>query len=182
MTASGDSRHFGCRTGQTFASPFRAPVSRRSREPSLVTHSGRVAPHNTSARSRACWMMGFAIPMPEGSNPRGKGIGRGAKSAVARLRRSWPTRGGAVWESGERRAGRIASKGWSLAPGSVRLSQKSHKVAVLLGITMLSALSLPDRREGGSGGSRYRRPLEFSSGGSSSPEARRCGRTHNSRL
>src|SRR5216683_1938559 len=44
-------------------------------------------------------MMGFAIPMPEGSNPRGKAIGRGANRAVARLRRSWPTRGGAVWES-----------------------------------------------------------------------------------
>ena len=29
---------------QTFASPFRAPVNRRSREPALVTHSGRVAP------------------------------------------------------------------------------------------------------------------------------------------
>jgi len=39
---------------------------------------------------------------------------------------------------------------WSPAPGSVRLSQKSHEVAVLLGITLLSALSLPDRREGGS--------------------------------
>ena len=33
---------------------------------------------------------------------------------------------------------------------AVRLSQKSHKAAVLLGITLLSALSLPDRREGGS--------------------------------
>jgi hypothetical protein len=81
---------------QTFASPFRAPVNRRSREPAPVTLSGRVAPRNTSARSRACWMVGFVIPMPEG-------IGRGANSAVARLRRSWPTRGGAVWESGERR-------------------------------------------------------------------------------
>src|SRR6202051_1465503 len=58
-----------------FASPFRAPVNRRSREPALVTHSGRVAPHNTSARSRACWMVGFAIPMPEG-------IGRGANSGL----------------------------------------------------------------------------------------------------
>ena len=58
---------------------------------------------------------------------------------------------------------------WSLAPGSGRLSQKSHKVAVLLGITLLSALSLPDRREGGIGGSRYRRPLELSSGGSKFP-------------
>jgi hypothetical protein len=48
---------------------------------------------------------------------------------------------------------------WSLAPGSVRLSQKSHKVAVLLGIILLSALSLPDRREGGSGGSRCRRAV-----------------------
>src|SRR5713101_6663471 len=28
---------------------------------------------------------------------RGKGIGRGANSAVARPRRSWPTLGGAVW-------------------------------------------------------------------------------------
>ena len=45
------------------------------------------------------------------------------------------------------------------APGSVRLSQKSHKVAVLLGIILLSALSLPDRREGGSGGSRCRRAV-----------------------
>ena len=34
---------------------------------------------------------------------------------------------------------------------SVRLSQKSHKVVVLLRITLLSALSLPDRRERGSG-------------------------------
>ena len=34
---------------------------------------------------------------------RGKGIGRGANSAVARPRRSWPTLGGAVWESGDRR-------------------------------------------------------------------------------
>ena len=39
--------------------------------------------------------------------------------------------------------------------GSVRLSQKSYKAAVLLGITLLCALSLPDRREGGSDGSRY---------------------------
>jgi hypothetical protein len=39
------------------------------------------------------------------------------------------------------------------------LSQKSHKVAVLLGIILLSALSLPDRREGGSGGSRCRRAV-----------------------
>ena len=81
---------------QTFASPFRAPVNRRSREPALVTPSGRVAPDTTSARSRACWMVGFVLPVPEG-------IGRGANSAVARLRRSRPTRGGAVWESGERR-------------------------------------------------------------------------------
>jgi hypothetical protein len=58
---------------------------------------------------------------------------------------------------------------WSVAPGSVRLSQKSHKVPVLLGITLLSAFSLPDRREGGSGGSRCRRPLELSSGGSKFP-------------
>jgi hypothetical protein len=49
------------------------------------------------------------------------------------------------------------------------LSQKSHKVAILLGIILLSALSLPDRREGGSGGSRCRRPLELSSGGSKFP-------------
>ena len=49
------------------------------------------------------------------------------------------------------------------------LSQKSHKVAILLGIILLSALSLPDRREGGSGGSRCRRPLELSSGGSKLP-------------
>jgi hypothetical protein len=34
---------------QTFASPFRALVNGRSREPLLVTHCGRVAPHNTSA-------------------------------------------------------------------------------------------------------------------------------------
>jgi hypothetical protein len=53
--------------------------------------------------------------------------------------------------------------------GSVRLSQKSYKAAVLLGFTLLSVLSLPDRREGGSGGSRYRRPLELSSGGSKFP-------------
>jgi hypothetical protein len=33
---------------------------------------------------------------------------------------------------------------WSLVPGSVRFSQKSHKVAVLLGITLLSPLSFPD--------------------------------------
>jgi hypothetical protein len=39
---------------------------------------------------------------------------------------------------------------WCLAPGSVRLSQKSHKVAVLIRITLFSALSLPDRRERGS--------------------------------
>jgi hypothetical protein len=39
------------------------------------------------------------------------------------------------------------------------LSQKSHKVAVLLGIILLSALSLPDRRKGGSGGSRCRRAV-----------------------
>src|SRR5260370_27186409 len=39
----------------------------------------------------------------------------------------------------------------------------------LLGIILLSALSLPDRREGGSGGSRCRRPLELSSGGSKFP-------------
>jgi len=58
---------------------------------------------------------------------------------------------------------------WSVAPGSVRLSQKSDKVAVLLGIILLSALSLPDRREGGTGGSRCRRPLELSSGGSKFP-------------
>src|ERR1700687_3109657 len=30
-----------------------------------------------SARSRACWMVGFAIPMPEGSNPEGKGLDAG---------------------------------------------------------------------------------------------------------
>src|SRR5882724_13342145 len=60
---------------QTFASPFRAPVNRRSREPALVTLSGRVAPDTTSARSRACCMVGFVIPMPEG-------IGRGANSGL----------------------------------------------------------------------------------------------------
>jgi hypothetical protein len=38
---------------------------------------------------------------------RGKGIGRGANSAVARPRRSWPTLGGAVWESGERREAEV---------------------------------------------------------------------------
>src|SRR6202165_5913908 len=54
---------------------------------------------------------------------------------------------------------------WSLAPGSVLLSQKSHKVPVLLGIILLSALSHPDRREGGSGGSRCRRPVLLSSAG-----------------
>jgi len=32
-----------------------------------------------------------------------EGIGRGANSAVARPRGSWPKRGGAVWVSGERR-------------------------------------------------------------------------------
>jgi hypothetical protein len=71
-----------------------AQAIRRSREPALVTPSGRVAPDTTSARSRACWMVGFVIPVPEG-------IGRGANSAVARLRRSGPTRGGAVWERRE---------------------------------------------------------------------------------
>src|ERR1700682_1408619 len=57
----------------------------------------------------------------------------------------------------------------SFTVDTVRLSQKSHKVAVLLGIILLSALSFPDRREGGSGGSQYRRPLELSSGGSKFP-------------
>jgi hypothetical protein len=32
------------KSANTFASPFRAPVNRRSREPALVTHSARVAP------------------------------------------------------------------------------------------------------------------------------------------
>src|SRR5271166_3741589 len=50
----------------------------RARDP------GRVAPHNTSARSRACWMVGFAIPMPEGSNPEGKDWTRGQQ------RGCWP--------------------------------------------------------------------------------------------
>jgi hypothetical protein len=45
-----------------------------------------------------------------------------------------------------------------------------------------SPLSLPDRWDGGSGSSRPRRPLELSSGDSSSPGVRRCGRTRNSRL
>ena len=62
---------------QTFASPFRAPVNRRSRGPALVTHSGRAASQNTSARSRACGMVGFAIPIPEGSNPEGKELDAG---------------------------------------------------------------------------------------------------------
>src|ERR1700680_542134 len=76
-----------------------------------------------------------------------------------------------VRKSGCKRVGRnpdqpiCGPQRWSLAPGSVRLSQKSHKVAVLLGIILLFALSLPDRREGGSGGSRCRRPLELSLGG-----------------
>ena len=43
-------------------------------------------------------------------------------------------------------------------------------------ITLLSALPLPDGGERGSGGSRYQKPLELSSGGSNSPETRRCGR------
>ena len=40
---------------QTFASPFRAPVNRRSREPALVTLSGRVAPDTTSDLALAGW-------------------------------------------------------------------------------------------------------------------------------
>ena len=37
-----------------------------------------------SARSRACWRVGFAIPMPEGSKPEGKGLdGRGANRLLA---------------------------------------------------------------------------------------------------
>ena len=67
-----------------------------------------------------------------------------------------------------------ANQSGGLSDGHLRLaqfdlSQKSHKVAILLGIILLSALSLPDRREGGSGGSRCRRPLELSSGGSKFP-------------
>src|SRR5713226_10533325 len=92
------------------------------------------------------------------------------KASVRRQRDDFRVR-----KSGCKRAGRnpdqpiCGPQRWSLAPGSVRLSQKSHKVAVLLGITLLSALSLPDRREGGIGGSRCRRPLELSSGGSKFP-------------
>src|ERR1700681_1090660 len=63
-----------CNENRARKVPFRAPVNRRSREPAGVTHSGRVAPHTTSARSPGCWMVGFVIPMPEGSNPEGKGL------------------------------------------------------------------------------------------------------------
>jgi hypothetical protein len=85
---------------QTFASPFRAPVTRRSSEPALVTHSGRVAPHNTSARSHACGMVGFAIPRSEGSNPEGKGSDEGQQRGCPPAPKL--ATGGAFGESGER--------------------------------------------------------------------------------
>jgi len=47
-------------------------------------------------------MVGFAIPILEGSKPEGKALDA-EPTARLLLRRSWPTRGGAVWASGERR-------------------------------------------------------------------------------
>ena len=60
-----------------------------------------------SARSRACWMVGFAIPMPEGSNPEGKGLDAGPTArllAPAEAGRHLVERSG---ESGERREAEV---------------------------------------------------------------------------
>ena len=76
----------------------------------------------------------------------------------------------------------LVAGGSALAPGSVRLSQKSHKVPVLLGIYCFPRFrSRTDGKEAavarGAEG-RWSSPRVVQS----SPEARRCGRTHNSRL
>ena len=71
--------------------PSRCLLLRLASDPMLLT-----------GRSRACGMVGFAIPRPEGSNPEGKGLEAGP---TARLLTSADAgrHGGAVWESGERR-------------------------------------------------------------------------------
>src|SRR6202051_3550668 len=66
-----------------------------------------VAPHTTSARSRACGMVGFVIPWPEGSNPEGKGLDAGP---TARLLASAEAGRHGVERSGS--LARDAKQGW----------------------------------------------------------------------
>ena len=97
---------------RTLRADSRTPVTGRSREPALVTRFRACSATITSARSRACRMVGFTIPSRKGAIPRERDWTRGRQRGCSPPPKL-ADRGGVAWGSTRSRGALISMPGSS---------------------------------------------------------------------